>query len=153
MYVCMCLSIYLSIYLFPFATWFHSFNLSLFISIYLSLFIFIFLCSSVHTYLSSYQRLSIYLSIYLSISFYLYQSIFINLSHSKESPRVVVSNVFDHVIDLSEFNLQSRYYVPFRFNTLKKVWTSLSLPKLGFTLNHHRSSALALNNLKTLKYH
>ena len=64
--------------------------------------------------------------------------------------RGVIVKAMDCGIVVSEFVLQSRYYVHFQANTLGKVWTPLS-SQLWVKLQHSCSSrrmALALNNIK-----
>ena len=45
-------------------------------------------------------------------------------------PRGVMVKAMDSGIVLSEFELQSRYYVHFRANTLGKLWSPLILPAM-----------------------
>ena len=42
-----------------------------------------------------------------------------------------MSKMLNYVLEVSEFELQSRYYVHIRTDTLGKVWTHLSFPALG----------------------
>ena len=72
-----------------------------------------------------------------------------------ESFRGVVANMLDCDIVVSEFELQSRYYVHLRTNTLGKG-INLLLPELCFKWDHYCSStkiALAFNDLQTLMCH
>ena len=54
-----------------------------------------------------------------------------NPSLQKECPRGVMVKVMDCGIVISEFELQSRYYVHFRTNTLGKGMNPLILPAIG----------------------
>ena len=49
----------------------------------------------------------------------------------RRCPRTVMVNAIDCGIVISEFVLQSRYYVPFRATTLEKRMNSLILPAMG----------------------
>ena len=53
------------------------------------------------------------------------------LLRSKGCPRGVMVKAMDCGILISEFVLQSRYYVPFRTNTLGKGMKPLILPTMG----------------------
>ena len=80
-------------------------------------------CVSVSTSLSAYISLSLCLSLCLSICSYLplfsYLSILSIFSYYiRESPRDVVAYVLNCDIIVSKFELQSRYFVHFRTNTL-----------------------------------
>ena len=70
-------------------------------------------------------------------------------------PRGAMVKAMDCGIVVSEFVLQSCYYVHFRANTLGKGMNPLILPAMG-QIAHYCSSrrmALALNNLQRLIYH
>ena len=53
------------------------------------------------------------------------------LFSSKECPRGVLVKAMDYGIVVSEFELQSRYYIHFRANTLGKGMNPLILPAMG----------------------
>ena len=53
------------------------------------------------------------------------------MKESKETPRGVMVKAIDWEIVVSEFELQSRYYIPFRTNTLGKGMNPLILPAMG----------------------
>ena len=53
------------------------------------------------------------------------------LRNDKGCPRGVMVKAMDYGIVLSEFVLQSRYYVHFRVNTLGKSMNRLILPAMG----------------------
>ena len=105
-YVCMYVCISISVC--PYLSIYLSHSDSIYLSIYLRLY---YVCM----YLSIYLSLFIYLSIYLSI----------------RSLSGVMANVLDCDILVSEFELQSRYYVYFRINTLGKGMSPLIFPAMG----------------------
>ena len=49
----------------------------------------------------------------------------------RESSRGVVANALNSNIGVSEFELQSRYYVHLRTNTLGKGMNTINLPAVG----------------------
>ena len=69
-------------------------------------------------------------------------------------PRGAMAKVRDCSLEVSEFELQPRYYVRFQTNTFGKAWTHLSF-QLWVKPYHFCSStrmALALNNPRNLIY-
>ena len=63
----------------------------------------------------------------------------------EESPCSVVVNVLDCDIVVSEFELQSYYYVRFRGDTLRKAMNPLHLPVMDST-----PTALVMNPMKAM---
>ena len=57
--------------------------------------------------------------------------VMISIKHLWEFPRGVMVKAMDYGIVVSEFILQSRYYVHFRANTLGKGMNPLILPAMG----------------------
>ena len=88
-------------------------------------FLFLSLSLSVSLSLSLYLllSLSLSLSLYLSLTFSIYLSIYLYLGGY---PRGVMVKAMDCGIVVSEFVLQSRYYIHFRANTLGKGMNPLS---------------------------
>ena len=56
---------------------------------------------------------------------------YIHLNNSWGCPRDVMVKAIDSAIVVSEFELQSRYYVHFRTNTLGKGMNPVILPAMG----------------------
>ena len=54
-----------------------------------------------------------------------------NIKFNRECPRGVMVKAMDYGIVVSEFVLQSRYYVHFRVNTLGKGMNPLILQTMG----------------------
>ena len=69
-----------------------------------------------------------------------------------ECPRGVMVKTMNNRIVISDFWLQSPYYVHFRTNTLRKGMSILILPTMGWIVPQlsSRRMGLALNNLRRL---
>ena len=51
--------------------------------------------------------------------------VFVTGNHTTLEPRGLMVKALDYGLEVSVFELQSRYYIPFRTNTLKKFMNTI----------------------------